>query len=111
MIRLSQLKIQPGQENKLMQAVAKALSVREEDIIQLNIIKKSLDARKKPELFWIYTVDAELKASVNFKRIFKNKNVSSAPELKKYQIRLKKHKNKTAIQPARKRQVRSFIPI
>lgn len=86
MIRLSQLKIQPGQENKLMQAVAKALSVREEDIIQLNIIKKSLDARKKPELFWIYTVDAELKASVNFKRIFKNKNVSSAPELKKYQI-------------------------
>ncbi len=86
MIRLSQLKIQPGQENKLMQAVAKALFVREEDIIQLNIIKKSLDARKKPELFWIYTVDAELKASVNFKRVFKNKNVSSAPELKKYQM-------------------------
>lgn len=86
MIRLSQLKIQPGQENRLMQYVAKALSVHEEDIIQLNIVKKSLDARKKPDLYWIYTVDAELKASVNFKRIFKNKNVSSAPELKMYQI-------------------------
>ncbi len=86
MIRLSQLKIQPGQEGKLMHYVAKALTVREDEIIQLNIVKKSLDARKKPELFWIYTVDVELKVSANFKRIFKNKNVSSAPELKAYQI-------------------------
>ena len=84
MIRLSQLKIIPGQEANLHTYVAKALTVREDEIIQLNIVKKSLDARKKPELFWIYTVDAELKASVNFKRVFKNKNVSSAPELKPY---------------------------
>lgn len=86
MIRLNQLKILPGQEEKLLTYVAKALSVREEEIVELNIVKKSLDARKKPELFWIYTIDAELKASANFKRVFKNKNVSSAPELKAYQI-------------------------
>ncbi|MBQ3517356.1 MAG: NAD(P)-binding protein, partial [Lachnospiraceae bacterium] len=86
MIRLNQLKIVPGQEDRLQYYVAKALAVREEEIVQLNIVKKSLDARKKPELFWIYTVDAELKASANFKRIFKNKNVSSAPEQKNYQI-------------------------
>lgn len=86
MIRLNQLKIVPGQEDKLYTYVAKALSVREDEIVQLHIVKKSLDARKKPELFWIYTIDAELKASANFKRIFKNKNVSSAPNLKEYQI-------------------------
>ncbi len=86
MIRLSQLKIIPGQEDKLYHHVAKALTVREDEIIQLNIVKKSLDARKKPELFWIYTVDIELKASANFKRVFKNKNVTSAPEMKVYQI-------------------------
>ncbi|MBO5081342.1 MAG: FAD-dependent oxidoreductase [Lachnospiraceae bacterium] len=86
MIRLNQLKILPGQEDKLSSHVAKALSVREDEMIQLNIVKKSLDARKKPELFWIYTVDVELKSSANFKRVFKNKNVSSAPELKEYQI-------------------------
>lgn len=86
MIRLSQLKIIPGQEKELYRHVAKALTVREDEIIQMNIVKKSLDARKKPELFWIYTVDVELKASVNFKRVFKNKNVASAPELKAYQI-------------------------
>ena len=86
MIRLNQLKILPGQEEKLSSYVAKALSVREDEIIQLNIVKKSLDARKKPELFWIYTIDVELKSSANFKRVFKNKNVSSAPELKEYQI-------------------------
>ena len=60
MIRLSQLKMIPGQEDKLRYYVAKALTVREDEILQLNIVKKSLDARKKPELFWIYTVDAEL---------------------------------------------------
>ncbi len=86
MIRLNQLKILPGQEDKLSSLVAKALSVREDEMIQLNIVKKSLDARKKPELFWIYTIDVELKSSANFKRVFKNKNVSSAPELKEYQI-------------------------
>lgn len=86
MIRLNQLKILPGQEAKLSSYVAKALSVREDEIIQLNIVKKSLDARKKPELFWIYTIDVQLKSSANFKRVFKNKNVSSAPELKEYQI-------------------------
>ena len=86
MIRLNQLKILPGQEDKLSSLVAKALSVREDEMIQLNIVKKSLDARKKPELFWIYTLDVELKSSANFKRVFKNKNVSSAPELKEYQI-------------------------
>ncbi len=86
MIRVSQLKIIPGQEDKLHGYVAKALTVREDEIIQLNIVKKSLDARKKPELFWIYTVDVELKSSVNFKRVFKNKNVTSAPEIKAYQI-------------------------
>lgn len=86
MIRLSQLKIIPGWENELYQHVAKALTVKPEDILQLHIVKKSLDARKKPELFWIYTVDVELKASVNFKRVFKNKNVASAPERKEYQI-------------------------
>jgi len=86
MIRLNQLKILPGKEEKLSSYVAKALSVREDEIIQLNIVKKSLDARKKPELFWIYTIDVELKSSANFKRVFKNKNVSSAPELKEYQI-------------------------
>jgi len=86
MIRLNQLKIIPGQEEKLHTYVAKALMVREDEIIQLNIVKKSLDARKKPELFWIYTVDVELKASVNFKRVFKNKNATSAPELKPYRI-------------------------
>ncbi|MBO5342668.1 MAG: NAD(P)-binding protein [Lachnospiraceae bacterium] len=86
MIRLSQLKVVPGQEKDLHSYVAKALSVKPEDILQLHIVKKSLDARKKPELFWIFTVDAELKASVNFKKIFKNKNVSSAPERKNYEI-------------------------
>ena len=86
MIRLSQLKMIPGQEDKLRYYVAKALTVREDEILQLNIVKKSLDARKKPELFWIYTVDAELKASANFKRVFKNKNVVSAPDRKEYKI-------------------------
>ncbi len=86
MIRVSQLKIVPGQENNLNVFVAKALSVKPEEIEQLHIVKKSLDARKKPELFWIYTVDVQLKTTVNLKKVFKNKNITVAPEPKQYEI-------------------------
>lgn len=86
MIRISQLKVLPGQEERLGFYVAKALSVREDDIIKFYIVKKSLDARKKPDLFWIYAIDVELKASVNTKKLFKNKNVTETPKTTVYQI-------------------------
>ena len=57
MIAISNLKLQPGEdEAKLKTLAAKALRISEGRIQALAIRKKSLDARKKDELKWIYTV-------------------------------------------------------
>ena len=57
MIAVSNLKLQPGEdEAKLKMLAAKALRIPEGRIRTLAIRKKSLDARKKDDLKWIYTV-------------------------------------------------------
>ena len=57
MIAISNLKLQPGEdEAKLKALAAKALRIPEGRIQSLTIRKKSLDARKKDDLKWIYTV-------------------------------------------------------
>ena len=57
MIAISNLKLQPGEdEAKLKTLAAKALRIPEGRIQALSIRKKSLDARKKDDLKWIYTV-------------------------------------------------------
>ena len=69
MIRINQLKIlcdvnkarEQGELRKLLlKKAAKLLRVSEGEILNLNIIRHSLDARKKPELYDIYMIDIEL---------------------------------------------------
>ena len=57
MIAVSNLKLRPGEpESLLKQKAAKALGIAPDRIESLAIRKKSLDARRKPELWYIYTV-------------------------------------------------------
>ena len=60
MIRIRQLKL-PVEHSReeLTKKAAKALRVKPEDISRIHIERQSLDARKKPELFFVYTIDAE----------------------------------------------------
>ena len=68
MIRLGQIKLKiqdeqltEQQEREYLHSkCAHLLHVPHEDIKEIIIKKKSIDARKKPELFWIYTVDCRL---------------------------------------------------
>lgn len=67
MIRLRQIKITPEQDISILKKkVAKILNIDIIDIKKLIIIKKSLDARKKDNLFYVYEVDVEI---VNEKKI------------------------------------------
>lgn len=57
MIAVSGLKLRPGDgEAKLKTLAAKALRVPERNISDWRILKKSLDARKKSDIHYIYTV-------------------------------------------------------
>lgn len=61
MIRITQLKLPIDHtQEALHRKAAIALKVSPEKVAAVHIRKQSLDARKKPELFYIYTVDVEL---------------------------------------------------
>lgn len=78
MIRISNIKIKPdGNEKALYKSAAKQLSIREDEIKSLSIIKRSLDARRRPDIFYIYTVDVTLKNSGKESAILsKNRHVN-----------------------------------
>ena len=57
MIAISNLKLAPGaDEAQLLPLAAGALKVQPQDITGLRIRKKSLDARKKDVIHYVYTV-------------------------------------------------------
>lgn len=86
MIRISQIKLPPehtGQD--LLQRAGKLLKVSPDQIKELHIIKKSIDARKKPELFFVYTIDVLVEREEKVLARCQNKNVTTAKK-KPYQI-------------------------
>lgn len=61
MLRIGQLKLQPGHsKEQLYEKTAKALRIPVKEIIELNILKQSIDARKKPDIYYVYTVDVKV---------------------------------------------------
>ena len=61
MIRIQQLKIKPGHSRKqLTEKAARQLKVRPEDIGTVQVWKRSIDARKKPDIWYSYVVDVSL---------------------------------------------------
>ena len=83
MIRVNQIKIKHDM-NKIMSSeelhdvlighVAKLLRVDKENIGEIEIIRRSIDARKKPDIFDIYLVDVALKGANEKKVVNKCKS-------------------------------------
>ena len=76
MIRVRQVKISVENDNKLelLKCISKKIRVNSSDIRDIRIIKKSLDARNKPDLFYIYEVDIEIDKEEDVLKRNKNSN-------------------------------------
>ncbi len=62
MIRLSQVRLRPGHsEQDLEDKVRKLLHVKNAEPIEYRILKQSIDARKKPDIYYSYTIDVKTK--------------------------------------------------
>ncbi len=62
MIRLNQISLPVGHSyEQLVQKCYKTLQVSQQEVTKFEIIKRSIDARKKPELFYTYAVDISCK--------------------------------------------------
>lgn len=58
MLRITQLKLTVGHtEEQLKKKLLKTIHIKESELKTYTIRKRSLDARKKPELYYVYTVD------------------------------------------------------
>ena len=62
MIQINQLKLPVDHsENDLKRKILKILRIKEDALLSYRIKKQSLDARKKPELFYVYSVNVNVR--------------------------------------------------
>ena len=72
MLRINNIKIKKNiSEEQLINQIIKKYHIKNSDIIKWNIIKKSIDARKKNDISFNYTVDIEVKDESKYPNIKK----------------------------------------
>ncbi|MEG2250139.1 MAG: NAD(P)/FAD-dependent oxidoreductase [Bacilli bacterium] len=82
MIRVRQIEI-PLLEDRIENIIEKTKNILNvKKIESISIHKKSLDARKKPNLFYIYEVDVNIKNEDNYLKYVTNKNILKVVDLK-----------------------------
>ena len=62
MLRLNQVKVEAEQDETVLEKkAAEILRVPLRDILHIKILRQSIDARKKPNIFYSYTLDVEVR--------------------------------------------------
>lgn len=77
MIRINQIKLPPvceDEETELRKKAARLLRMNPAGFLSFSIVRKSLDARKKPEIHAVYTVDVEVAEEQAVLRKLRGKN-------------------------------------
>ena len=73
MLRLNQVKVGTEQDAQLDRRVAEVLQVPLRDIMSVRIVRQSIDARRKPQIFYRYTLDVEVKNQERVLRKFRGR--------------------------------------
>ncbi|HEY3325738.1 MAG TPA: NAD(P)/FAD-dependent oxidoreductase [Novimethylophilus sp.] len=83
MLRITDLKLPIAhQESALRAAILKRLGIAAEELTSYAIFKRSVDARKKDAILFIYSVDVEVKnEAALLKRLKSDKHIAPAPDM------------------------------
>ncbi len=61
MIKIDQLKLSiDSTDQDIINAISKKLKLNTKSIIEYSILKKSIDARKKPDIYFVYSIVVKL---------------------------------------------------
>lgn len=83
MIRIGQMKIRTGHtKEELEKRIERTLGVSRDEIDNYEIWKRSVDARKKPEIFYVYTIDVKLKSGKRERNILSRGKKKDLSEVK-----------------------------
>ena len=86
MIRISNIKIRKDiSKEKLLDFIIEENKISKKDILEWHISKKSIDARKKEDVHYVYSVDFKLKNENKYKK-FEKMQVFEAPQIKVHNI-------------------------
>lgn len=81
MIRLSDIKLSIDQKKTdIKKAILKKLKIKEEELIHYKIYKESIDARKDM-VYFVYTVDVEVKNEEKLLKKIKDKKIIPSPDM------------------------------
>ena len=81
MLRLTELKLPVGHsEPELTAAILKLLGIPRAALKSFTVIRRGQDARKKPRVLYVYTIDAEVEGEAALLARLKNKHVNLAPD-------------------------------
>ncbi|SET08901.1 hypothetical protein SAMN05660297_01365 [Natronincola peptidivorans] len=93
MIRVPDIKLAINQsESELKNTILKKLRIREEDLGDYSIYKKSIDARRKDRVAFVYTVDVEVKNQDKVLKRIKDKKISLTPDMEYKYVKKGTHK-------------------
>ncbi len=83
MIRIRQIKIDVvnTDENALVKAVAKKLKIGQGLVSRVSVVKKSIDARNKSNIFYVYEVDAEIEGEDKVLANVGNADIFPSPDM------------------------------
>jgi len=86
MIRINQLKLMPEHTDQdMLKAIRHSLKLSDEIELEYKVVKRSIDARHKPEILYVYAVNVKIKNQTLEKNIIKkvnNNNIMSTNENK-----------------------------
>ncbi len=85
MLRINQVKVKAGHtERELRKKAADMLRIPAGEIRSLTIVRQSIDARKKPEIFYSYTLDVEVPGEEKLLRRLKGRLQIARADMVKY---------------------------
>ena len=74
MLRINQVKIKIGHtQEQLHRKTAELLHIAVQELLEIKIIRQSIDARRKPEIFYSYSLDVKVKNEAKILHRFKGR--------------------------------------
>ncbi len=86
MVRINQIKVTPkefyeNKDNAMRKKVMKSLRIPSDQIIGISIVKQSIDARKKPDIFFNLVLDVNIKNQDEVLKYCKDSNIVIATSI------------------------------
>lgn len=77
MLRVSQIRLRPDHTpEELKSAIVRKLRIRDGSNLSFHIVRQSIDARKKPDIFYVYTADVEVEGEAKIlKRLGRDRDI------------------------------------